>query len=242
VDDVNFGLQYPEATFDMVTSRFIAGGISHYFATIREMYRVLTGSGNSWIQITELRPGLYCDDNTIPADAASVKWANIFFASGSIGNTLGTAYFDEIATTLKARVQAAGFVDVREYIDKAPVGNWHAGNWSCKDESRNLDARMNRIGRCMAQGWLGFLEAMRPVMEPIYGSTAAVDNIIAQVRNDFANPNYHGYNLMYQTANIIRLTEVIALPEGSPHLRRVHFSFRALLISVSRGRIIAISG
>jgi hypothetical protein len=49
----------------------------------------------------------------------------------------------------------------------------------------------------MAQGWLGFLEAMKPVMEPVYGSAAMVDNIIAQVRNDYANPNYHGYNLVY---------------------------------------------
>jgi hypothetical protein len=57
---------------------------------------------------------------------------------------------------------------------------------------------MNRIGRCLAHGWLGFLEAMRPVMEAAYGSAAAVDNIIAQVRNDYFNPKYHGYNLMYQ--------------------------------------------
>jgi hypothetical protein len=49
----------------------------------------------------------------------------------------------------------------------------------------------------MAQGWLGWLEAMKPVLEPVYGSAANVDNIIAQVRNDYANPNYHGYNLMY---------------------------------------------
>ena len=57
---------------------------------------------------------------------------------------------------------------------------------------------MNRIGRCLANGWLGFLEAMKPVMERVYGSAAAVDNIIAQVRNDYSNTNYRGYNLMYQ--------------------------------------------
>jgi len=48
----------------------------------------------------------------------------------------------------------------------------------------------------MAQGWLGFLEAMKPVMIPLYGSAAAVDNIILQVQSDYSNPNYHGYNLM----------------------------------------------
>jgi len=111
----------------MVTSRFLAGGITDYLATIREMFRILTGSGNSYIQITELRPGLYSDDNSIPADAASMKWPRIFFVSGNIGDTLGTSKFDEIAIMLRARVEAAGFVDIHEFIDKAPVGNWHPG-------------------------------------------------------------------------------------------------------------------
>jgi hypothetical protein len=50
----------------------------------------------------------------------------------------------------------------------------------------------------MAQGWLGFLEAMKPVLTTVYGSAAAVDNVIGQVRADYTNPNYHGYNLVYQ--------------------------------------------
>jgi hypothetical protein len=127
VDDVNLGLQYPDASFDMVTSRFVAGGITDWSATIGEMYRVLVGTGHGYIQITEIRPGLYCDDNTIPNNAAGKKWTNIFFAPGAIGNGLGTAQFDEIATSLKWRVEEAGFVDVREYVDKAPVGVWQTG-------------------------------------------------------------------------------------------------------------------
>ena len=43
------------------------------------MYRILAGQGNSWIQISELCPGLYCDDNTISAGVASVKWPNIYY-------------------------------------------------------------------------------------------------------------------------------------------------------------------
>lgn len=91
------------------------------------MFRVLTGTGKSWIQVTELRPGLRCDDNSIPSDAASVTWPHIFFSAGIIGNSLGTARFDEIATMLKPRVTAAGFVDVHLHIDKVPVGGWHPG-------------------------------------------------------------------------------------------------------------------
>ena len=108
-----------------MSSRFIAGGVTNWDNTVSEMYRILNGTGTSWIQLTELRPILYCDDNTLPTNAASKTWPNIFFVPGTIGNTLGTAHFDEIATMLKAHVDAAGFVDVHEYIDKAPVGNWH---------------------------------------------------------------------------------------------------------------------
>jgi hypothetical protein len=60
-----------------------------------------------------------------------MSWPNLFFVPGNIGNTLGTRHFDEIATTLRTRVEEAGFVDVREYIDRAPVGNWHPGRAPC---------------------------------------------------------------------------------------------------------------
>ena len=110
-----------------MNGRFLAGGISDWSATIREMYRVLSGTGNSWIQLTEIRPALLCDDESIPLTTAGRSWPNIFFTPGNISNTLGTAHFDEIATMLKTRVEAAGFVDVREYVDSAPVGSWHPG-------------------------------------------------------------------------------------------------------------------
>ena len=128
MDDINFGLQYPNASFDIVTSRFIAGGITNWRTTIREMYRVLAGTGTSWVQITELRPSLCCDDDSIPADAACMTWSNLFFAPGTIGNDLGTANFDEIVLGMKSYIEAAGFIDIHEYIDKAPVGSWHPSN------------------------------------------------------------------------------------------------------------------
>jgi hypothetical protein len=49
----------------------------------------------------------------------------------------------------------------------------------------------------MALGWLGFLDAMKPVLTQVYETTAAVDNVIGQIRADYLNPNYHGYNLVY---------------------------------------------
>ena len=67
----------------------------------------------------------------------------------------------------------------------------------------------------MAQGWLGFLEAMKPLMQPIYGSLENVDKIIAQVRNDYANPTYHGYNLMYDQSFGKLIVDTASL-DGNP--------------------------
>jgi hypothetical protein len=161
VDDVNFGLQYPDANFDMVTSRFIAGGISNWTTTIGEMYRVLAGTGDGWIQVTEIRPGLYCDDNTLPDNASSKKWPNIFFVPGTVGNSLGTAQFDEIATSLRWRVEQAGFVDVHEYVDKAPVGVWPAGTTFSAMPTLGLRANRERCtneqDRKVPGAWLAWL-------------------------------------------------------------------------------------
>jgi hypothetical protein len=118
-------LHYPEATFDIVNARFLAGGITDWFNFIRDVRRVLSATGNGSVQFTELRPALRSDDNIVLATAPSASWPNIFFSEGEICNRLGTARIDEIATMLKARCEATGFIDVHEYIDKIPVGSWH---------------------------------------------------------------------------------------------------------------------
>lgn len=41
----------------------------------------------------------------------------------------------------------------------------------------------------MAHVWLEFLKAMRPNLQSVYGNSEAVDNLIAQVKNDYSNPN-----------------------------------------------------
>jgi len=151
---VSQGLPYHEAVFDFVNSRFIAGGITDWFALIRDIYRVVVASGNGWIQITELRPWLYCDDNSLPPNAPSVAWTHLLFGQTELGRRLGTSRFDEIATSLKGWVQAAGFTDVTEYIDKAPVGAWHTGTVLRPEETEHRSSTLSdwevhgvRLGR-----------------------------------------------------------------------------------------------
>lgn len=108
----------------MVAIRFIAGGITNWPSFIGNVFRILVGTGNGCIQITEIETKLYCHDNTVPENAVAKTWPNLFFAAGDFGDELGTAGFDDIAKSLKRWVQAAGFEDVREDIKLAPVGDW----------------------------------------------------------------------------------------------------------------------
>ena len=73
---------------------------------------------------------------------------------------------------------------------------------------------MNHIGRRMACGWLGFLDAVKPLLVTIYGGVQNADDIISQVRRDYGNPNYHGYTLMYHPRRGVDEL-VIVLQEGS---------------------------
>jgi len=155
---VSHGLPYDEARFHLVNCGFMAGGIRDWPALIREIHRVVVATGDGWIQIAEFRPWLYCDDDSIPPNAPSIAWTNLLFGQTKIGRRLGTSSFDEIATSLKGWVQAAGFVDVTEHINKARVGGWHDEDDSEEDDARFID----RIGRCMAYSWGGFLEALKP--------------------------------------------------------------------------------
>ena len=77
----------------------------------------------------------------------------------------------------------------------------------------------------MAQGWLGWLSAMKPVLESVYGSAENVDNIIAQIRNDYVNPNYHGYNFMYVSSVGVANKIVIVLLGGDRFVRRHDYLF-----------------
>jgi hypothetical protein len=74
----------------------------------------------------------------------------------------------------------------------------------------------------MARGWLGFLEAMKPVLTQVYGSIAVVENVIAQVRTDYMNPNYHGYNLVYESVGDVLMTATALWGGNLPLCRHTH--------------------
>ena len=125
---MNDGFAYVDATFEMVSIRFINGGIDDWNAFIGEAFRILVGTGTGYIQITEIETKLYCYSNSIPEDSAAKTWPSRFFAAGGdFSDELGTVGFDDIAVSLEKRVQKIGFQVVQHDRREVPVGVWPSG-------------------------------------------------------------------------------------------------------------------
>jgi hypothetical protein len=50
----------------------------------------------------------------------------------------------------------------------------------------------------------------------VYGNAEAVNNVIRQVRADYVNPNYHGYNLVYNPVFDMLMTGTALLGGNLP--------------------------
>lgn len=60
-----------------------------------------------------------CDDNSMPADSAYLKWSNLV-----IEGTAKVGRACDSAVRYKAQMEEAGFVDVVEIIYKWPTNRW----------------------------------------------------------------------------------------------------------------------
>lgn len=61
----------------------------------------------------------FCDDGTMPKDAILAGWGQMIIdAGGQSGKHFDTS------DTMKAAIEAAGFVNVQEKVYKIPIGEW----------------------------------------------------------------------------------------------------------------------
>ena len=95
----------------------VTGGITNWDKYLAEIYRLMKSNGGAWVQLSEFCPHLFCDDDSIPEEAPCRVCPEYIFPSES-----QSGIDSHIATTLRARVQKAGFVDIRQFIDRIPVG------------------------------------------------------------------------------------------------------------------------
>tara|TARA_R110002003_G_scaffold1193_3_gene22746 strand:- start:3508 stop:4572 length:1065 start_codon:yes stop_codon:yes gene_type:complete len=145
----------PSEAFDFIHCRTMSGSISDWERLIQQSYTHLTPGG--WVEFQEPIALCESDDGTLEGATDLVKWQELC-------NDAAASFKKEIrvGNTLKARMEAAGFVDVHEKIVKvrllvlilcnivadgtAAGPNWPLAERSAHERNRPLSARTHGHG------------------------------------------------------------------------------------------------
>lgn len=111
VDDAESEWTFPLNHFDFIHARTLGGSIADMEKLLNQCYKHLKPGG--WLELDEAETWAQSDDGTLTPQHALWIWqGHLDEASMSVGRRLN------IAPTLKAKVQAAGFVGVEDDVFK----------------------------------------------------------------------------------------------------------------------------
>ena len=134
-----------------------------------------------WIEQLEGNPKINCDDNSLPPDTSVRRLiAAIFEASENWDHHLDTI------DTMRGAMEKAGFVDIHEKTYKWPIGPW-------PDDPILKEAGRLHHKQWMAgvEGWVMFF--LTKWAKPKPWSLEEVQALLADVRKEIQNPQYHVY-------------------------------------------------
>ncbi|KAL1892379.1 hypothetical protein Sste5346_007117 [Sporothrix stenoceras] len=180
VDDAEQPWVTPPETYDYIHVRGMASGIKNWVGLIEQSYTALKPGG--WLEIQDLNWTYRCDDTSMGPDYAVAQMAK------HIGEGLGKfgvkIYSPE---DNPARLEAAGFVDIRHSIDKVPVGTWP------KDPNMKMIGLYNRS--TVYDGLHGI--TMGPLTRGLKWTPEEVELFLVRVRKDLMNSRIHSYVNMH---------------------------------------------
>ncbi|KAF5229090.1 hypothetical protein FAUST_10642 [Fusarium austroamericanum] len=105
--------------FDFVHMRYLYGSISDWPALFKEAYRACRPGG--WVESHEASPRMESDDGSVTEGSAMNEWGKFFIEGGRKLNRT----FEIIDKDLQIQgMKEAGFVDVKVWDYKAPIGGW----------------------------------------------------------------------------------------------------------------------
>jgi trans-aconitate methyltransferase len=178
VDDVTQDWTFQEK-FDLIHMRLMLGALTdHEWEDVYQKCFNHTKPGG-YIEQVELDVRVMSDDGTLPLGSLLDGWGQNFLdCAQRAGRPLDTQL------TMKARIEAAGFVDVQEVVYKCPIGSWPKDN-RLKDAGRiNLVHWSSSL-----EGWAMFLLTRWGAPEP--WSADAVRVYVAHVRQELRRPRQH---------------------------------------------------
>lgn len=168
-----------EDSWDLIHLRMACGSVSSWPELYQKIYAHLR-PGSGCIEHVEIDLEPRCDDGTLPAESALVKWYN-YLADATARVSRPVAYNHQTRQML----QAAGFIDIQEIVIRAPYNSWPN------------DPHQKEIGRWYNLGITEGLEALSfAAFTRVnrWDLNEHVKPLVEAVRTQICNKKIHAYN------------------------------------------------
>jgi len=164
--------------FDYVHTRLMNGfSIKSWPFFYEQAFAALQPGG--WAENQEFEVRFGCDDETIPADSASVKWAELWNQGIESFGLTGRCYPE----TMVQQMQAAGFINVTYKFYRMPIGTWP------KDKRLRQAGLFNLVG--LLDGLSGL--SQRVFTKGLNWTVDEMEVLLMQVREECNNRKIHSY-------------------------------------------------
>lgn len=179
VDDIEESWTWSKP-LDLIHARMMTGSIVDWPKLIASAYANLTPGG--WIQLTDCVFPVRCDDGTMPASSATLRWGKLLIeALGKIGRPCNSAL------KYKEQLEEAGFTDVKEVVYKWPTNRWPKNQ------------KMRELGAWQYENYCGGLESISLAVftRILEWTPEELTVFLAQVRNEMKDMKVHTYTPIY---------------------------------------------
>lgn len=176
IDDFDHEWTFGSNRFDMIQHRFLVGSVKNIGELYKRAFDALKPGGS--LQGVEIQFGTFCDDDSLPEDAALRQWTSLMEdAFGKIGAS------PPMAEDYERWMRETGFENVHMHIFKRPMNDWPK------------DPKMKEIGRYCCLNWLEGVEGftMAPFTRILGWSPEEVQVFLAKVRKESVTRRIHAY-------------------------------------------------
>jgi len=178
-DDVNWGLPHYKNCFDVVHARFVCTGLKNYYGLLEDSAYILRPGGvflslEGDMQLYNERKEKITAQN--PGEEGFSYLQKFFKMTVSmvkdVGSETGAAYLIPTWLQVMGMWETSG---VENFL--VPIGPWEP----------NLDAKNRFIAESMRDNMLRLAESYRPLFRSYGMSEAAVDDLLANVKDELVN-------------------------------------------------------
>jgi len=192
VDDVESPWVFPPSKpFDFIKMRAMGGSIADWPSLLQQAFDHIRPGG--WIELSDFDAWASTDDNSLPETSSYHEFqVSLEEAATKFGRKMNVGPGHRMA------LEQAGFLDVFEDIRKVPLSPWPK------------DPKQKELGRYMQVQMLDAVESygLAPLTRVLGWDPARVQVLLAGVRQDLRNRNYHMYSKCHTACGRKPMTSV----------------------------------